>query len=276
MKKLIALVLALVCMSGLVGCGNNMEDKTEAVVPDGGAVIPDGGDVIPNYENNELSSGRGWYGDLPKGLRPMVMVNSKLYRWTGMSKVYLFGDSGVYTMGDASTFLPDGYTALGEISGITEEVPFEELQLRAGFEATGTVFTNEQTPEAVYVLMTTSWFSNYYIRFVSDDLYDNECISYQGRQYRFNVNTDICEITKDLPEECVLIGTLRYIGSDIIPLNDLETNRIADSYSKFLDGREVYVDPSDYSVLYVYEHQYWAQGDYPAWRVCQLWAEYVK
>ena len=188
-----------------------------------------------------------------------------------MSKEYMFHASEVYTMGDSSTILPDGYDIVGEISGITEEVPFEELQLRAGFEASGTVFANEQTPEVIYALMTTSWFEDYYIRFVSDDLHDNESISYQGRQYRYNIDTDICENIKELPEEWVLIGTLKYIVSDVVPLNDLETNSISDGYSKYLDGREVYADPNDSGILYVYEHQYWAQGDYPAWRVCKPW-----
>ena len=257
MKKLIAFVLALVCVLGLVGCGTNYETN-------------------PEYENNELSSGRGFYIDFPKGLRPMVLVNGKLYRFAGFSYPYFFNGSTVSTLEDGSTILPDGYTAIGEISGVTEEVPFEELQLRAGFEATGTVFTNEQTPEVVYVLMTTDSFSDYYIRFASDDLHDNECISYQGQQYRINIGEDICEKIKELPEECVLSGTLKYIGSDSIPINDLEINRITDGYSKVLNGREVYADPNDPSMLYVYEHQYRKQGDYPAWRVCRLWTEYVE
>lgn len=254
MKKLLALVLALFCM---VGCGTNNE-------------------TTPEYENNELSSGRGFYIDFPKGLRPMMMVNGKLYRCTGFHYPDVSIGSTVSTLEDGSTILPEGYIAIGEISGITEEVPSVELQLRAGFEATGTVFTNEQTPEVIYVLMTTDSYSNYYVRFASDDLHDNECMSYQGRHYRINIRDDICEKIKELPEECVLIGELKYIGSDAIPLNDLETNRIADGYSKALNGREVFADPNDPSILYVYEHQYWKQGDYPAWRVCRLWSEWME
>ena len=256
MKKLITFVLAMVCMFGLVGCGTNTE-------------------INPEYENNELSSGRGFYIDFPKGLRPMMMVDGKLYRCTGFHYPYVSIGSTVATFEDGSTILPEGYIAIGEISGITEEVPSVELQLRAGFEATGTVFTNEQTPEVVYVLMTTDSYSDYYVRFASDDLHDNECISYQGRQYRINIRDDICEKIEELPEGCVLIGELKYIGSDTIPLNDLETNRIADGHSKFLGGREVYADPNNPGIIYVYEHQYKKQGDYPAWRVCRLWSEWV-
>lgn len=249
MKKLFAWTLIVLSLLLFVGCGR---------------------EKLPSHDDNPLSSGSGWHGDLPKGIRPMVMVNGKLYRWTGMSKEFLFQGAEVYRIGDSSTVLPEGYTAFGEISGITEEVPSEELQLRAGFEATGTVYVSDRTPEAVYIFMTTDWFSDSYIRFVSDDLHDNECIAYLGQQYLFRLDG---EIVKELPETCTLIGTLNYIGADSIPLQDLETNRIADGYSKFLDGREVYANPNDSAVLYVYEHHYWAQGDYPAWRVCPLWTE---
>lgn len=270
MKRLIALAFTLGCVFALVGCGGGMENKTESGDSDDGAVMLE-------FENNELSSGRGWYGDLPKGLRPMLLVNNKLYRWTGMSREYQLRDGyEVYTVADSTTILPEGYAAAGEISGITEDVPLAEFQLRAGFDATGTIFVNAETPEVIYALMTTDWFDNYYIRFVSDDLHDNESLFYQGQQYRISGNIDVCEMVEELPEECAVIGNLRYIGSDHVPANDLETNCICDSYSHFLDGREVYADPDDQGKLYVYEHQYWAEGDYPAWRVCKLWTESVE
>jgi len=278
MKKLIASVLILVCVLVLVGCDNNTELTPESRENNREIILES--DIeeccgpILDYENNEISSARGWFGDFPNGLRPMMMVNGKLYRCTGKSLKLSIQDSKVYLTGAARNILPDGYTAIGEISGITEEVPSEELQLRAAFEASGTVFTNDQTPEAIYVQMTALSYTDDYIRFVSDDLHDNECISYHGKLYRFLPDYDICELIKELPENCVQIGTLKYIGDDTIPRNDLETNCISDSYSYLIDGREVYADPNDDCLLYVYEHHYWAEGDYPAWRVCKLWSEF--
>lgn len=278
MKKLIASVLILVCVLVLVGCDNNTELTPESRENNREIILES--DIeeccgpILDYENNEISSARGWFGDFPNGLRPMMMVNGKLYRCTGKSLKLSIQDSKVYLTGAARNILPDGYTAIGEISGITEEVPSKELQLRAAFEASGTVFTNDQTPEAIYVQMTALSYTDDYIRFVSDDLHDNECISYHGKLYRFLPDYDICELIKELPENCVQIGTLKYIGDDTIPRNDLETNRISDSYSYLIDGREVYADPNDDCLLYVYEHHYWAEGDYPAWRVCKLWSEF--
>ena len=278
MKKLIASVLILVCVLVLVGCDNNTELTPESRENNREIILESDTEEccgpILDYENNEISSARGWFGDFPNGLRPMMMVNGKLYRCTGKSLKLSIQDSKVYLTGAARNILPDGYTAIGEISGITEEVPSEELQLRAAFEASGTVFTNDQTPEAIYVQMTALSYTDDYIRFVSDDLHDNECISYHGKLYRFLPDYDICELIKELPENCVQIGTLKYIGDDTIPRNDLETNRISDSYSYLIDGREVYADPNDDCLLYVYEHHYWAEGDYPAWRVCKLWSEF--
>ena len=278
MKSLITFVFVLVCMLSLISCDNNTEIAPESRENNREVIMES--DIeeccgpILDYENNEISSARGWFGNFPNGLRPMMMVNGKLYRCTGKSLKLSIQDSKVYLTGAARNILPDGYTAIGEISGITEEVPSKELQLRAAFEASGTVFTNEQTPEAIYVQMTALSYTDDYIRFVSDDLHDNECISYHGNLYRFLPDYDICELIKELPENCVQIGTLKYIGDDTIPRNDLETNRISDSYSYLIDGREVYADPNDDCLLYVYEHHYWAEGDYPAWRVCKLWSEF--
>ncbi len=264
MKACLRWIAVLLCMALFCGCSYSAEVQSELPAADDTV-------VTTTYENNVLTSGLGYFGDLPKGLRPMLMVGGKLFRWTGMSKEFHIMMGGVHKVGDTTTFLPDGYIAVGDISGITEEVPSKELQLRAGFEATGTVFVNKETPEVVYVLMTTDWFESSYIRFASDDLHDNECIAYQGRQYRFNADIGICDRIWELPESCERIGTLRYIGTDRVPVNDLETNRISDGYAQYVDGREVYADPDDPSVLYVYECQYSREGTSPGWRVCREW-----
>lgn len=252
MKKLLLLCLLLLCLSGLAGCD-------DFIVRDSGA-------------GSSAAAGEPGPVGLPGGLHPVLLVNGTHYRWTGMSREYHLRDGyEVYTVADTTTFLPEGYTPAGELSGITEAEPARELELKAGFEASGTVYTSPATPEAVYVLMTTDWFENYYIRFVSDDLHDNESLFYQGREYRISPDGELCERVEALPEACVSVGALRFIGTDLLPARDLETNCIADSYSHTLDGREVRADPAAPDVLYVYEHQYWAQGDEPGWIVCRLW-----
>lgn len=211
---------------------------------------------------------------MPKGITPVLRVGDTLYEWAGMSVELFLDDSGSYSsMGNGATYLPEGFHECGEIRGVTLDKPTENLQLQAGFEASGTVFVSEEYPAVVYVLMHTGWFAEAgsYVRFVSDALGDNELLSWQGRTYTFSWDTDAPPLLEALPKGCEFIGNLRFVGDDAIPAGDLETNRRSDSYFKPLDGREVYAFPGDGSVLYVFERQYWQGGDYPAWWACHLW-----
>lgn len=189
-------------------------------------------------------------------ITPTLRVDGTLYRWAGMS------------------VLPKDFQHCGDISGVTRETPTEDLQLQAEFEASGAVFVSEDYPAVVYVLMSTGWFENRYVRFVSDALGKNELLSWQGRMYRLSLAGDISHLLTELPEGCELIGNLHFVGEDSIPTEDLETNSRIDVYSKAFEGREVYAVPGDDSALYVYEHHYWREGDYPAWRECRLWETY--
>lgn len=84
----------------------------------------------------------------------MLLVNETLYRWNGMSQEYHGLEPGdVYTMGDFSTILPDGYLFLGAISGITEEVSYEKLQRRAAFDATVNIWTGERFMQILVILV---------------------------------------------------------------------------------------------------------------------------
>ena len=209
---------------------------------------------------------------LPGGFAPVLRVGGTLYEWSQMSVRLFLDPSGSYcSSGDGSTYLPEGFQPCGEISGITLDTPTTDLQLQAGFEASGTVFASEEHPAVVYVLMTTDWFENSYVRFVSDALGGNELLSWHGQMYRLSIDFDACKPLEELPEGCEIIGNLHYVGADSIPAGDLETNNRSDVYAKPFEGQEVYAIPGDDSTLYVYEHHYWAKGDYPTWRECHLW-----
>ncbi len=238
-------------------------------IPNGPKAGIDGGPVSSDIDG-------GFYGGssctLLGGFIPVLRVGDTLYQWSGMSVRLFLDPSGSFTAnGDGSTYLPEGFQPCGTITGITPDRPTENLQLQAAFEASGAVFTSKEHPAVVYVLMTTDWFEGSYVRFVSDALGRNELLSWHGQTYRLSINYDVCKPLKELPKSCELVGNLHYVGEDSIPTRDLETNNRSDAYAKPFEGREVYAIPGDDSTLYVYEHHYWAEGDYPTWRECHLW-----
>lgn len=233
------------------------------------------GPITPDLPpDNYAAPGAAGASRLPGGITPVLRVGGTLYEWTGLAQRVFLDDGGSYSiMGTSDTYLPEGYESCGEITAVSTEEPMEDLQLQAGFEATGTVFVSEEYPAVVYVLMTTDWFENMFVRFASDELGNNELLSWQGRTYRLSIGTGASEVVEELPEGCELVGTLHFVGDDSIPAGDLETNCRSDSYGKPVEGREVYAVPGDDSVLYVYERQYWREGDYPAWLACHLWEQ---
>ena len=214
-------------------------------------------------------------GTLPGGIRPVLRVGDTLYQWAGMAMPTFIAPSGqVVTDGrlGVQTALPEGFAALGELSGVTREEPTKDLQLQAGFEASGTVYIDAAHPEAVYVLMTTDWFEGQYVRFTSDALGDGHLIAWQGRLYCIHVGySEEQDRLRELPDGFEQIGTLRYVGQDSVPEGDLETNCRSDGYAMPLDGRAAYADPADESAIYVYERQYWSGGEYDMWLRCPLW-----
>ena len=208
----------------------------------------------------------GGCSTLPGGITPVLLVDGTLYRWTRLNgtNVPLETEGGTVL----PTFLPQGYEAAGELGPVTKDPPEENLQMQAGFSATGSVFTNPDLPLVVYVHITTDWLTDTYVRFESEELADH-LIRWDGRLFRFPYGYGLP--LEDLPEGCVSIGTLQYIGDSVLPENDLECNGMDDCYGKSLTGREVFWDPADPEALYVLETQYWREGSYPAWQVCRPW-----
>lgn len=262
---------ACLCLAALAGAGvwrwTGRPEGTDGPGLPGQAAD----DPVGNARPGDLADGDGC-GMFPGGITPVLRVGDALYEWTGLAQRIFLDDGGSYNiMGTSDTYLPEGYEPVGEIAAVSAEEPAEDLQLQAGFEAAGTVFVSEEYPAVVYVLMTTDWLENTFVRFASDELGNNELLSWQGRSYRLSIGTGLSERVKELPEGGELVGTLHFVGDDSIPAGDLETNCRSDSYGKPVEGREVYAVPGDDSVLYVYERQYWRGGDYPAWLACHLW-----
>lgn len=207
------------------------------------------------------------------GILPEVRIGGEDYTCTGLAFPIRGADvpgGEVYVNTASSTELPEGYTEAGTISSVTQDALSEECQLRAGFDATGTIYTSSATPEVVYALICSDAFDTFdkaYLRFASDTR-GKDSVYYQGNRY-FAGFGELSPV-KELPAGYRQVGTLHFIGIDGIPTQDLETNHPGDSYSKALEGREVYFDPNNPDYLYIYERQYWAQGDYPAYIPCPI------
>lgn len=216
--------------------------------------------------------------ELPGGYTPELLVNGKCYKWAGLSLELTNTDKpGLQVIsnadGLATTYLPDGFVPYGQILEVIDSPPAEDRQLQAGFSASGMIYTNPQMPETVYVYMTTDWFSETYIRFISPALGNNQLIAWKGQLYAYPVNSTSAEILTELPQEFQSAGTLHYIGENIIPQENLQANCSSDSYGFTLEDREIFYDPQDHGYIYLRQQKYWL-GDWPVEYIkCPLWSE---
>ena len=208
-------------------------------------------------------------------ITPQILVGDTVYYWAEMS--YEKVNEGlpgkqVSTTGE-HTYLPDGYTEYGAFLATVATPPDEELQMQADFSGFGIVYRNPDTPEVLYIKMTTDWFSDEYVRFASRDIFDGDRVALNGKQYCTQFRKGISSPLEVLPEDAVLIGALHYIGQDRIPQNDLETNCITDDHGMSLEGREVFADPNDPCCIYVYSSHLNSGGGYyqcPVWESSYL------
>lgn len=223
----------------------------------------------------EMDIGTAGSDTLPGNFEPVLCLNGTHYRWAGLNLTSSIPHVDENGINHPSTRLPDGFEAVGElsvISHLTQEEP-GELQMKAGFQASGTVYANPERPAVVYVLMNTDWFVDAYVRFVAD-CYESGLIRFEGRLYWFAWGgREESEHLREFPEGCVSAGTLHVIDKDLIPAGQLEINLSKDCFDHYLEGREVFRDPADDSVIYVYEEHFWREGSYPTWVACHLWPD---
>ena len=191
-------------------------------------------------------------------------------------------EDGTWNIVNAGTvtggYLPDGFGVIGEITSVTQETPVQDFQIQAGFPIRGTVYANPDAPLVVYACVTssreTTQYANWkdcYIRFVNPD-YQEGLIRMDGTLNQFTpADQEQSELLTQLPKGCTSAGTIQKIVWDRHPDHDLEVNGIRDTYGKSLYGREVFRNPADNNVIYLYEEQCWREDSSPAWRVCHLW-----
>ena len=199
-----------------------------------------------------LDSGVSCEG-LPGDTVPSIIYNDKVYYWSGLAEIpHYFGQTA------NAEAAPNG-------------IETAQLEIEAEFEAKGQICANADYPEVIYVDMTTEWFTNETVRFVTKELGDGERISYQNRQYRMKYSAEEDRI-EELPETAELIGTLKFVGKDSIPQKDLETNVQNDSHSMdSMEGRGVFASPEDTSKIYVTIYKHSKDDVRIRYQVCYLW-----
>ena len=205
---------------------------------------------------------------------PQILVGDTVYYWTGMAQKRTGADTQgmqVSSPGDGSTYLPEGYTDYGAFLKTVDSPPVEELQLQADFSAFGTVYRNPETPEVIYILMTTDWFDSQYVRFTSAEIYNGSRIAWNGRHYRTVFTDGLTTPLEELPEGAVSVGALHFIGEDRIPQKNLETNCLCDNYAYSLEGREAFAIPGESDRIYVYSTKFWSGGSQGVYWECPLW-----
>lgn len=195
-------------------------------------------------------------GTVPENIRPVLLVNGTRYYWMGRS--YRL-DGATVPNGSVRAWVgvnyfpkKQNYSEYGSIKKISKEEPTEDCQMKAAFSASGTIYTSELTPEAVYVwLVDDDTGKGQYIRFISEKLDGGECIKWEGRYYY--IRPDECEILPQVPEGCTSIGTLHYVGMDMMPEQNLETNCSNDTRGYAFEGREAFFNADEPDCFYVYK-----------------------
>ena len=175
---------------------------------------------------------------------PSLKVDKKTYYWRGLA-VYVdkqqTADSIEVPDSTLITVLPVGFDAVGSIVRCSNQEPIENFEMAADFEATGTIYTNPEYPEVVYVRLKTDWIDGLYVRFTTDQLGDRNRISYHGNLYEYTGS----HLQQSLPHGFDYVGDLVPVGCDALPAHDLETNFPAEH------SVSVYASNEDATVIYV-------------------------
>ena len=251
------LIVAVVLLMAL----NNQKSEADSLITPSDALPTESLEL--NVDNDEFVEGdypliiEGMFiGTVPENIRPVLLVNGTRYYWMGRS--YRL-DGATVPNGSVRAWMgvnyfpkKQNYTEYGSIKKVSKEEPTEDCQMKAAFSASGTIYTSELTPEAVYVwLVDDDTGEGQYIRFISEKLDDGQCIKWEGRYYR--IKPTECEILTQVPDGCASIGMLHYVGIDMMPEQNLETNCPNDTRGYAFEGREAFFNADEPDYLYVYE-----------------------
>ena len=178
------------------------------------------------------------------GQRPCLYMNGKIYYWYGVAHPY---------EGGVGTFRLEDYTEAETIE-VVGEAPDEDGEFW-GPAMSGSVYISSQTPEAVYVRVSSEsiegWEDGNYVRMITAVLLRDGAnqIYLYGKRYSLFQTGDL--IMDTLPDGYEVIGQAIYIGMDLVPEDDLETNSKHGQYGNLLDGSDVYYNAESPEMIFI-------------------------
>lgn len=195
--------------------------------------------------------------------RPVIMVGGELF---------YFDDY----VGTAA--LPKEYSEIGNIVPVADKIPEKDFEILCRDEFSGKVFAGDETNTTVYIVLDDV--EEYCIRFACEKMMQdpntvghNGMISYGGILYNINYGHSGEAYLDELPKGFVSVGRLEYIGVNNLPQNDLESNMNYDNYGSSVDGKEVFANPDDTSMILVFNIKHWREGTVYNYLCCPAFEE---
>lgn len=200
--------------------------------------------------------------DSPVGCAPFPgEISQPLLYWQGTAYVW---DSSVEELPATGQ-----WTQLGPLAGVTAEETSEDLWLYADIgQVSGTVYADpKEHPGVLYVLMTTEWFEEGWVRFVADKRLLTPAFFYGGQLYYLDPRQyPAHNAVMTLPAGYKPVGTLVPASDpDRLPDRELEVN-----WEFGYGGHTLYAKPGYDGTLYVECQRVWSGGSYPLYAPATL------
>lgn len=196
--------------------------------------------------------------DLPNGCTLPGEIGQPLLYWQGTAYAWASVGAPGQPIGEPPENI-DQWTELGPLAGVTAGETVEDLWLYADIgQVSGTVYADpEEHPGVLYVLMTTEWFEEKWVRFVGDTRLLQPVFFYGGAlHYLDPCSFPAHNAVPELPEGYEPVGRLVYTADfDRLPDRDL-----AVSLCYTYPGSTLYVHPDRTDILYVECLRTWRGG----------------
>lgn len=231
-----------------------------------GTEPPAAGDTLPADRDALPGPSASGGEDLPAGCplfpgeisQPLLYWQGTAYAWDRVGAPGRPAGEPPETIGQ--------WTELGPLAGVTAEETSEDLWLYADIgPVSGTVYADpEDHPGVLYVLMTTEWFEEEWVRFVADERLLMPVFFYGGQLYY--LDDPVRSAIMRLPAGYEPVGTLFYT-SDFDRLPDQE---LAISLCHTYPGGTLYAKPGYEGTVYVKYQHVWSGGSYPLYAPATL------